>query len=1180
MATTDGVGRQIIIAGLGIIDPDLGDRLSYGEDLLKIWQSRSGGDELLRQAKRSEKAINHALATSFEDYDKMPSNERLAAAAAVEQILKDSRLTKEHLVEINFDARTLWEELEGGRRDSLAKAQLSSHAYAYALLLLRESCEYLVSFIRHLPEVRDQATLETFVRTHHMEQSLQLVIDDMRSRQEQNQTKQDRFLIDYRRGLLTQHGYLQLFGLNVAPEYRRQRIDVAYVTLSVTLTDKRFGSAAEDLEAHGYRAVGKELFQREGLAVDDAITSLATYREVARLRAGGMVGFRPKHLDTGLRILLVGAAGSGKSTVCQWLAVLLAKHDGRKTPSSLYGDFPFLIKLRELVRRGTVDFTDRDLIRVQGVDPSDVSDLWLEDTLRSGSALLIFDGMDELSGTDREATMLWIESLMERYPKCNIIVTSRPDDVDRARFLSSHFSLFDLAPMGWGTTTQCIDNWFEAMEGLTTPEQQSAKHLLLASLRDDPSLRQLAETPLIATMLCAIYVHDEGGSTSTRTELYERVSDVLLHRREQYRKSVTPQWENLRLRDKRLILSEVASEMQKSGSSVLPLNPSDVRYLDSGSNSPLTEMTTCLWEILDDVLPEMPGVNASSEELAEHLLNRSVLLTRITRHECQFLHRSFQEYFAALWYAESLKVLNVSTLLQSDSGRSILSFIAGAIGRSGAGTLLKALCDAHDESSPTLKRASAVLVAECFSSVVSVDMGVYKRALQVTATVVPPRSPTEAKDLSRHGGMALNWTNSWLDHNPDANGADAESLIYLCRLLGGELALKTLERFVPFLPLEPGCLDELLRSWTHFDHDDYRERVLRPFLDRRPSFVVQWPARVAPEDASELPGIQFLSFKSLDAESLSVVRRAVSLRSLSTGNATKLSSLDGVESLKRLRSLWIAAARSLVDIEALSGSSMWDLSLKGASSLINASALAGLPLRSLELEDARRIEEWGFVLNLFDLRSLRLKGSTFTDGSLLSGLSALRVLDLSECVVANLQSLDRLNLTALGAPLNLRPGGLSKAHPLRILVVKGHWEVDDLLRISTSQSMRTLNIEELGGGGVGAAFPALEYLRIERSEEVAGLFDLDLPHTLKSLELASPSLEYLDGIESCVNLTRLDLRGSSGVLDMMPLLSLPNLRWLGLDSGQNELLYTMDWPGRTSVEVVASEWWAVGQDVG
>ncbi|EWT02208.1 hypothetical protein N865_00225 [Intrasporangium oryzae NRRL B-24470] len=1173
MATTDGVGRQIIFAGLGVIDPDLGDRLSYGEKLVTLLRDRPRGDELFRQVKRAQRTIGQALASSFEAYDGLAVEEKHAAAEAVEGCLQGGNLTKSHLEEIDFDPQILYEELSAKNESLLEQRLVSEPGFEYGRRLLRESCEYLASFVRHLPEVKDQAILATLIRTNHIEQSLRLVVEDMLTRQRGSDTRHEVFLRQYARGVLNQHGYLQLFGLNVPPELRRQRIDVAYVTLSITLSDPNLLGS---MEGKGYEPFGSR-FRREGLAVDAAITSLNTIRSNARELAKANVGRIPAHLLDGLRILLVGAAGSGKSTISQWLMVLLVKGDSRRTPSVLRDCFPFLVKLRELAGRESLQLTTRDLLRVQGADPEDASDEWLEETLSRGDGLLIFDGLDELAGNDREHALQWIESLLQRYPKCHFIVTSRPDDVDGARFEASRFSRFDLSPMNWTTTIECIDSWFEAMAGLTTPQQQGVRNVLIDTLADDPSMRQLAETPLIASMMCAIYVHDEGGSASTRTELYDRVTDVLLHQREKYRSLGGVTLDNLHLADKRLILGGVAKKMYEASTSVMAITPKDMRYLGQALDE--SGQMTCLLEILDDILPTMPRVGDPPEQVADVLLGRSVLLNRITRHECQFLHRSFQEYFTAVWYADDISSLDVVELVKTDSGRSTTSFLAGRVQRATSGVLVQALCNAHDRAPESLKRSSAVLVAECLASTSSVNAPTFERALAITATIVPPRSPAEARDLSRHGGMALQWVNTWLDSAPSILEASIPSLIYLCRLLAGARAMQTLERLVADVPPAQECVEALIQAWVHFDHEEFANKILAPVLRRRPNFTIEWPGSVSEEEAFSFAGIESIRLRTFHGESFSRIQGVDSLKSLAVTSGSSLRSVEGIQRCANIKSLWIEKATELLDVSALGGLQLWNVSLLDVGKLEFAHGLGDLPLRTLTLSRASSMASWDFVQGLKHLRTLRVPGSRLATVECLRSLPELRILDLEGSKPSGLEVLDTLQLTSFRAPMNFAPGDCRVRQRLKWLSVRGKWSRTELARFCTHQDLRFLSIEELLDG-LGREWENLEELNIECADEAYSFRDLSLPSGLRILRLASESLQDLHGLSELARLERLDLRGSARIGDLSDLMFLEGLQWLALDAMQFELFSALDWPGKSAIDVQGGEWWSIGHDVG
>lgn len=126
------------------------------------------------------------------------------------------------------------------------------------------------------------------------------------------------------------------------------------------------------------------------------------------------------------RLLLRGPAGSGKSTLVQWLALNAA---GRTFDSEL-ADWnrcvPFVLRLRAFTSHEALPTPD-DFLRAAGA-PMDGSAPagWADSLLTSGRALVLVDGVDEVPMQLRNRTERWLKDLVAAYPRARYVVTTRP----------------------------------------------------------------------------------------------------------------------------------------------------------------------------------------------------------------------------------------------------------------------------------------------------------------------------------------------------------------------------------------------------------------------------------------------------------------------------------------------------------------------------------------------------------------------------------------------------------------------------------------------------------------------------------------------------------------------------------------------------------------------------------
>jgi hypothetical protein len=226
------------------------------------------------------------------------------------------------------------------------------------------------------------------------------------------------------------------------------------------------------------------------------------------------------------RTVVKGRPGTGKSTLAHAVALRLAS-DERTTVEALGPLVPFVVVLRDYSRT-----RDRQTIRqfleatVRSLTQDDRSDPAVQDLLRQGRALVIFDGLDEiLASTKRRDVVGDVEAFAADHMTTPIIVTSRVVG-------------YDQAPLG-GDWQVC------AIEGFDNPrtEEYVAKWLRLDPQDDDESpqrlarllvslegLPDLASEPLMLALICSMSNYGRRDIPKSRPEIYEACADLLYRR--------------------------------------------------------------------------------------------------------------------------------------------------------------------------------------------------------------------------------------------------------------------------------------------------------------------------------------------------------------------------------------------------------------------------------------------------------------------------------------------------------------------------------------------------------------------------------------------------------------------------------------------------------------------------
>ena len=258
----------------------------------------------------------------------------------------------------------------------------------------------------------------------------------------------------------------------------------------------------------------------------------------------------PVALQTYKRLVVLGAPGSGKTTLLAYLALTYARdqRDGTTWVKDRLGlgereGLPVLLPLRDLARhlsdaRGVdgprllLDYL-REYYRNQQLPlPAD----FFEASLAAGKAVLLFDGMDEVADPQtRIRVARLIEKFTLAYPQNRYVVTSRVVGYNGAARLGEGYFVTTVRDFTLRDVEQFVRYWMRAVEvalaGADTPTAQQAAarsaDRLLATIQDNPAVRDLAVNPLLLTVIALLH-RENVRLPDRRSELYEEAIRMLL----------------------------------------------------------------------------------------------------------------------------------------------------------------------------------------------------------------------------------------------------------------------------------------------------------------------------------------------------------------------------------------------------------------------------------------------------------------------------------------------------------------------------------------------------------------------------------------------------------------------------------------------------------------------------
>lgn len=251
----------------------------------------------------------------------------------------------------------------------------------------------------------------------------------------------------------------------------------------------------------------------------------------------------------GARVLILGGAGSGKTTLLRWYGLeaasqTFASHRSVQpvdNPQAGHCDvddapwkeqIPIFVQLRYL--QNLPNPTLKDLF--QGIFLDEELPLsWIQSVLKSGRALLLIDGLDELTGPRRDHAVEWIKDRLCGYHEANtIVVSSRPQAVPPDVLEAAGFTEYRINDLGHDARIECAKAWHRAVSLELTGKEELSEPLLQKQARIEKALQgtgavpRLASNPLFCALLCALNRSSEGEMPSSLGVLCDLVVQMLL----------------------------------------------------------------------------------------------------------------------------------------------------------------------------------------------------------------------------------------------------------------------------------------------------------------------------------------------------------------------------------------------------------------------------------------------------------------------------------------------------------------------------------------------------------------------------------------------------------------------------------------------------------------------------
>ncbi|MGI5481442.1 NACHT domain-containing protein [Streptomyces lavendofoliae] len=662
---------------------------------------------------------------------------------------------------------------------------LSTDASLFLESLTEWACLLVLEFFTQ----RSSFVARTLVEHSRTQAELIAKVDALTARTPRPFAADAAFERRYHAYVTRRQGSLTIYGIDLHDSPDAWPLDGTYLSLEAT--------APRAAELTGDMPLG---------AVRDAVDAVLAHRAPTGPRPADQALARHD------RVLLRGVAGSGKTTLVQWLALSASRGALGDDRMAYLGDrVPFVLPLRTLTRHGErLPAPDRFLTAVGC--PLTPPDGWADRVLAAGRGLLLIDGIDEIPEPERDRTRRWLRELLTAYDGGNRwLVTSRPSAVRDDWLAPEGFTELTLSPMSRTEVTAFVRRWHTA----AGPDAASYQQPLLDALRTKPDLARLATNPLMCGLICALHRDRRGFLPRGRKSLYDAALDMLLARRDRERDMGDPTGVDLGGAPQVRLIQRLAYWLTVNGR---------------------TEMDRArARSIVLDRIPAVPDAAAAGnpDAVFQHLLQRSGLLREPGPDTVDFVHRTFQDYLAAKAIVDEWHIGVLTEHAGDDQWEDVIRMAVAHARPRECAEIFTELLAAADAAPDRRTRLRVLFVATAaLEHATELDPEIRRALLDRTDRLIPPRTVEEARELATVGPLVLDL----LPGPDDLDDEQARMAVITATHVPSDAALPYLARFATHrhLPVR----SQLIWAWSRFDPAAYAEEIVTRLPQERLDFTI------------------------------------------------------------------------------------------------------------------------------------------------------------------------------------------------------------------------------------------------------------------------------------------------------------------------------------------------------
>ncbi|WP_335100929.1 NACHT domain-containing protein [Nostoc sp.] len=318
------------------------------------------------------------------------------------------------------------------------------------------------------------------------------------------------------------------------------------------------------------------------------------------------------------KLMVLGKPGAGKTTFLKYLAMQCIEGQ------YLTNRVPLFITLKDFAEAPKQPDVLKYIAQQLSSCGVNNANLRADQLLKEGKALVLLDGLDEVREEDTKRVLRQIRDISDHFYTNQFVITCR---IAAKEYTFESFTEVEVADFDEEQIGIFAQNWFQ----LSDPVKAER---FMHKLEDNESIRELASSPLLLTLLCLVF-GESADFPANRSELYKEGLDILLKKWDAKRNIERDQvYKTLSLQRKEDLLSQIA---------LTTFEQKDYFFKQKTVELYIANFI----KGLDDTCTEPKKLEQDSQAVLKSIAAQHGLLVERAQGVYGFSSRTLQAYFAA-----------------------------------------------------------------------------------------------------------------------------------------------------------------------------------------------------------------------------------------------------------------------------------------------------------------------------------------------------------------------------------------------------------------------------------------------------------------------------------------------------------------------------------------------------